>query len=249
MKPFQFYIVKEFQKPAVGNSLKNQVQMTFSGEAEDIETVITLETENYEAGLDLLRIKSEIRYETLGFIKTLIGSERKRIQFNEYLQPVDFFAYFHKDRNLMIFQARKKVCSGVLNHLRAKFCGIELAEVELDFGKVLKLNSEYQGAWFRGASSRVQAVGLSGNQIQEDNLFKDLQQVADLSSVTIPWLHNEVRHSVMLTSRGGVVLQQNYQAIGLELELVMDVQDKLLKHVWHERTPRCKADQDMPNEA
>ena len=103
MKPFQFYIVKQFQKPAVGQSLRNHVQMTFSGEEEDVETVITLETENYEAGLDLLRIKSEVRYETIGFIKTLIGSERKRIQFNEYLQPVDFFAYFHKDRNLMIF--------------------------------------------------------------------------------------------------------------------------------------------------
>lgn len=248
MKPFQFYIVKQFQKPAVGQSLRNHVQMTFSGEEEDVETVITLETENYEAGLDLLRIKSEVRYETIGFIKTLVGSERKRIQFNEYLQPVDFFAYFHKDRNLMIFQARKKVCSGVLNHLRAKFCGVELLEVELDFAEVLKRNSEYQAAWFRGASSRVHAVGLSGNQIQEDSLFKELQRNADLSSVTIPWLLNDVRHSVMLTRRGGVILQQNYQDIGLELELVMDVQEKLLKHVWHERTPQCKTDQDLPNE-
>lgn len=248
MKPFQFYTVKEFQKPAVGKSLRNQVQMTFSGEAEDVETVITLEVEDFEGDLDLLRVKSEIRRHTVGFIKTLVGTERRRIDFIEYLQPVDFEAYFYKSRNLMIFQAPKKECSGVLNHLRAKFCGIELKEVELDFGEVLKLCSEYQGAWFRGASSRVQAVGLSGNQIQDDNLFQNLQQVANLSNVTIPWLHNGVRHPVMLTSRGGIVLARNYQDIGLDLELVMDVQDKLLQKVWHERTPHCKADQDMPNE-
>jgi hypothetical protein len=249
MKPFQFYLVKDFQKPAVGKSLRNQVQTTFSGEAEDVDTVITVEVENYEGGLDLLRVKSEIRHQTVGFIKTLVGSKREKIQFIEYLQPVDFPAYFHKSRNLMIFQAPKKECSGVLGHLRTKLCGIELIEVELDFGEVLKLNNEYLGAWFRGASSRVQAVGMSGNQIQDDSLFKNLQQVAELSNVTIPWMHNGVRHPVMLTSRGGVVLVQNYQDIGLELELVMDVQEKLLQKVWHERTPHCKTDQDMPNEA
>ncbi len=248
MKPFQFYLVKDFQKPAVGKSLRNQVQMTFSGENEDVDTVITVEAENYEGDLDLLRIKSEIRHQTVGFIKTLVGSKREKIQFIEYLQPVDFPAYFHKGRNLMIFQAPKKVCSGVLGLLKAKLCGIELIEVELDFGAVLKLNSEYLGAWFRGASSRVQSVGLSGNQIQDDSLFKNLQQVADLSNVTIPWMHNGVRHPVMLTSRGGVVLVQNYQDIGLELELVMDVQEKLLQKVWHERTPQCKTDQDLPDE-
>lgn len=248
MKPFQFYLVKQFQKPVVGQSLRNQVQMTFSGEEEDIETVVTLEAENYEAGLDLLRIKSEIRYQTIGFIKTLVGSERKRIQFNEYLQPVDFFAYYHQQRNLMIFQAPKKICSGVLAHLKAKFCGVELMEVELDFSEVLKLYDEYLAAWFRGASSRVQAVGLSGNQIQEDNLFKNLQQVADLSSVTIPWLNNEVRHRVMLTGRGGVILVDNYQDIGLELEIVLDVQDRLLQKVWHERKHHNKNNDDSSEE-
>lgn len=249
MKPFQFYIVKQFQKPAVGQSLRNLVQMAlFSGEDEDVETVITLEAENYEGELDLLRIKSEIRHQTLGFIKTGVGSERKKIDFNEYLQPVDFEAYYHKSRDLIIFQAPKKECKGVLNHLRARFCGIELTEVELDFGEVLKRCSQYLGAWFRGASSRVQTVGLSGNQIQDDNLFKKLQQDAVLSNVTIPWPHNGMQHRVMLTSRGGVILQQDYQDIGLELELVMDVQDKLLKHVWHERKQHVKSDDELPED-
>jgi hypothetical protein len=52
----------------------------------------------------------------------------------------------------------------------------------------------------------------------------------------------------LMTQSGGVVLVQNYQDIGLELELVMDVQEKLLQKVWHERTPQCKTDQDLPNE-
>ena len=136
----------------------------------------------------------------------------------------------------MIFQAPKKVCRGVLSHLRARPCGIELAEMEVDFTKVTQQISEYLGAWFRQVSARVQAAGLSGHQIQDDALFKSLSKIATLSNVTIPWPFEGVEHSVMVTSRAGVVLIQNYQGnVGLELRLVMDFYEKLLQNVWHER--------------
>lgn len=248
MKPFQFYLVKNFPKPAVGKSLSNHVQMTLSGEPEDVATIITLQAEKYEGELDLLRIQSEIRHQTIGFIKPFIDMGRKKIEFREYLQPVDFHAYFHQSLNLMFFEAPKKVCRGVINHLREKPCGLDLSEVEVDFSKILQLKSEYLGAWFRGVSSRVQAAGLSGNQIQDDNLFKNLQQVAVMSNVTIPWEYNGVEHHVMVTSRGGVVLIQNYQDIGIELQLVMDIQDRLLKKVWCERKHPTKTEIDSSGE-
>jgi len=250
MKPFQFYLVKNFNKPAVGQSLSNHVQMTFSGETEDVTTTITLEAEKYEGELDLLRIQSEICHQTVGFIKPFLdaGLGRKKIEFREYLQPVDFHAYFHPTLNLVVFQAPKKVCKGVLGHLKEKHCGLELLEIEIDFSKILKLNSEYLGAWFRGVSSRVQSANLSGNQIQDDNLFKNLQKDGILSNVTIPWECHGVVHPIMVTSRGGVVLIQNYQEIGMELQLVMDIQDKLLKKVWSERKHQSKSENDSPGE-
>jgi hypothetical protein len=242
MKPFQFYLVKNFPKPAVGESLSNHVQLTFSGQTEDVVTKITLETEKFEGELDLLRIQSEIRHQTFGFIKPFIGVGREKIEFNEYLQPVDFRGYFHRTLNLMIFEAPKKTCKGIISHLKEKPCGLELSEVEVDFSKILQLNSDYIGAWFRGVSSRVQAAGLSGNQLQDDNLFKNLQKVAVMSNVTIPWECNGAVHPIMVTSRGGIVLIQNYQQIGIELQLVMDIQQKLLGKVWSERKTNNKSD-------
>ena len=241
MKPFQFYLIKRLPNLKPGQSVSNDVQMTFSGEAEAVKTTVKLETEDYENGLALLRVSSSIRHETFGYIKKLIASERRKIDFTEYLQPVDFEAYLDRERSLMIFQAPKKTCRGVLSHLRERPCDVELSEVEVDFAKVMQLNEEYLGAWFRGVSSRVHAAGLSGEQIQDDTLFKSLWKVASLSNVTIPWVYDGAEHPLMLTSRGGVVLVRNYQDISLELQLVMDVQERLLQHVWHERGPQTAA--------
>lgn len=250
MKPFQFYLVKKMPDLEPGQSVNNEVQLTFSGEAEQVKTTVALVRNGYEDALSLLRVSSSIRHQTYGYIKQQIGDERRKIDFVEYLEPVDFHAYLERKRQLMIFQAPKKTCRGVLAHLRENPCGIELAEVEVDFTKVMEMKSEYFGAWFRGVSPRVHAAGLSGDQIQDDSLFKSISRVAALSNVTIPWPYDGAEHRVMLTSRGGVVLVQHYQDVGLELRLVMDVHDQLLHHVWSERERRKPTDgeseQDEP---
>jgi hypothetical protein len=250
MKPFQFYIVKKMPELKPGQSVHNQVQLTFSGEEEDVKTTITLETKNFERSLALLRVISGIKHQTVGYIKTSIDSQRRRIDFVEYLQPVDFQAYWEAEKKLMIFQAPKKVCRGVLSHLHANPCGIELIELEVDFTKVMQQISEYLGAWFRQVSSRVRTAGLTGSQIQDDALFKNLSEVAALSNVTIPWPFEGIEHPIMITNRGGVVLLQNYQDnTGLQLNLVMDVQEKLLQHVWHERKVNRDVDEvETPEE-
>jgi hypothetical protein len=248
MKPYQFYVVKHFPKLAQGKSVKNSVQMTFSGEDEDVETTFTMENESFEGSLGLLRVKSGIKHTTLGFIKTVVNQERQRFEFTEYLEPVDFYSYYDAQQKLILFQAPKKVCRGVLANLRATSDDIKLAEMIVDFGKVMEHHSEYLGAWFRGVSSRVRAAGLSGDQIQDDALFKKLSKVGELSNVTIPWMYEGAEHKVMVTSSGAVVLIQEYRNnLGVELGLVMDVHQRLLSKVWQER-PKRQADCDVDAE-
>jgi len=248
MKPYQFYRVRRFPKLQTGQSVRNQIQLTFSGEGEDVETVLTLENPSFEGSLGLLRVKSEVKHETYGFIKTVVDSKRRKFDFTEYLQPVDFPAFHDEQRGLVLFQAPKKVCRGVVANLRASPCEVELVEMVVDFTKVLELCSEYQAAWFRGVSSRVRAAGISGDQIQDDALFKKLLKEGELSNVTIPWLLDDIEHRVMVTGAGAVVLVQDYRANqGLELQIVMDVHDKLLSKVWEERKGR-RAGADIPVE-
>jgi hypothetical protein len=248
MKPYQFYVSKHFPKLTQGQRVQNSVQMTFSGEDEHVDTVFTMENENFEGPLSLLRVKSGIKHSTLGFIKTVVNQERKRFEFTEYLEPVDFYSYYDRNRNLVLFQAPRKVCRGVLANLRATSAEIKLTEMVVDFNKVMELHSQYLGAWFRGVSARVRAAGLSGDQIQDDALFKKLWKVGELSNVTIPWLHEGAEHKVMVTSSGAVVLIQEYRNnLGLELSLVMDVHERLVSKVWQERRkrqPECESGGD-----
>lgn len=244
MKPYQFYLVRSFPTLQVGQSVKNLIQMTFSGEGEDVETSLTLENQSFEGTLSLLRVQSQVKHETYGFIKTVIDSQRRKLDFTEYLQPVDFPSFYDQSRQIIIFQAPKKVCRGVVANLKAAPQPVALVEMVVDFTKVLALCSEYQGAWFRGISARVRAAGLSGEQIQDDALFKKLLKDGELSNVTIPWLLDGTEHRVMITASGAVVLVQDYKANqGLELQIATDVYDRLLSKVWEEKKDRrCSSD-------
>lgn len=236
MKPYQFYMVRRFPDLAAGASVRTHFQMTFSGEGEDVETSLTLENPSFEGSLAHLRIQSEVKHETFGFIKKVIDHKRQRFDFSEYLQPVDFPAYYDESKKIVIFQASKKVCRGVVSNLRANPCGVEVVEMVVDFSKVLDLCNEYFGAWFRGVSSRVRAAGLSGDQLQDDALFKKLLKDGELSNVTIPWMFDNVEHRIMVTRGAAIVLIQDYKTNqGLELRLASDVFDKLLSKVWEEK--------------
>jgi hypothetical protein len=171
-----------------------------------------------------------------------------KLDFTEYLEPVDFPAYYATQKKIIIFQAPKKVCKGVFANLRKNDCGVRLIEMEVDFAKVLEEVSVYQAAWFRSVSTRVHAAGIHGEHIQDDTLFKKLLKVGELSNVTIPWRIDGAEHRVMITSSCAIVLAQNYKSnIGLELRIVMDVYDKLLSKVWRERKIR-KKNEDCPGE-
>jgi hypothetical protein len=248
MKPFQFYTVNRFPKLKTGEKISTVIQLSLFGEGEDVLTTVTLEKPDFEGPLDLMRVQSEIKHETYGFIKTIIDSKRKKLDFTEYLEPVDFQAYYATQKKLMIFQAPKKVCRGVVTNLHSGDCGIKLVDMVVDFAKVLELCSEYQGAWFRGVSSRVRAAGIHGEQIQQDGLFTKLLKDGELSNVTIPWKLDDAEHRIMITASGGVVLVQDYKAnLGLELKIVMDVHERLLSKVWEEKKSR-KREEEIPVE-
>ena len=119
MRPYQFYVVKEFANLAPGAAITNEVQMTFSGEEEDVRTTIKLQQAEGEASMSLLRITSEIKHRTPGFIRRAIDGERRRIEFMDYLEPVDFPAYLDPKRGqFILFNAPRCACRGVLSHLR-----------------------------------------------------------------------------------------------------------------------------------
>jgi hypothetical protein len=238
MKPYQFYKVTAFPTHRQGEPFGNDIQTAFLGEAESISTRLTLTAPGFEGDLDQYRIVSEVKHSALGFIKHYISEneERKKVQFSEYLEPVDYFAFYSAPRQIIAFQAKKETCKGVIGNLRANPCGVVLQEMVVDFKEVLSRCREYQGAWFRNVSTRVRAAALSGDEIQNDALFINLLAAGDLSNVTIPWSFEEGVHSVMITSTAAICLLHDYpENQGFELRLIMNVFDDLLSKVWGQK--------------
>lgn len=246
MKSFQFYQIKEFPTLEIGKPVCNQVQRSFYGDGEGTTTCIELKNMRHEGTIDLVHIATEVEYNTCGYIDREYEGERKRFEFTSFKHPVDFFAYLDTTRKILILPQPKRVCKGVFTNLNT-INTISLVEMIVDFQKAGPKCDEYLGAWFRGVSTRVNAAGLAGNQIQDDNYFKRLMKDGELSNVTVPWGFSGAIHRVMITKSGALVLQQEYRDNQtLELNIVADVFDKLLSLVWSPKpSRRNKRDADI----
>lgn len=239
MKPFQFYVVRRFPALEASRTIRNQIQMTLSGEDEKVETSISLTKKDFHGPFSKLQIVTGVRHNTFGYLKTIVDNKRRTLTFTEFIQPVDFPAYYDEARNVILFQASKKVCRGLISNLRDGATGIDLVEMEVDFRQIFDICPEYLAAWFRDVSSRVKSAGVSGAQIQNDSIFKSMLKLGRMSSVIISWPHEDVHHPMVITSSGSVVLVKNYRKIpSLELQLVIDVYENLLSKVWRERKAR-----------
>ncbi|MGL4462281.1 MAG: hypothetical protein ACRDD1_09275 [Planctomycetia bacterium] len=246
MKPYQFYRVKKFPKLQAQDFVVTQVQETFFGDGEDIETSVTMKSRTFEKSLDLLKIQSQVKHNVYGYIKTDVGAEKRKIEFFEYLQPVNFPAFLDEERKVMLFQSTKKVCRSVYANLKANQDRLEIAEMKVDFLKLQEQCKVYFSAWFRGISARVRAANLSGDQIQDDVLFRKFCRDGYLSNVTIPWVMDGHEHKIMVTSNSAIVLLQEFKANqSLELSIVMDVYDKLLSKIWHEKESKERQEDEV----
>ncbi len=165
----------------------------------------------------------------MGYIRTIVGSKLEKLDLYGYVHPVDFIAYHDETRMVILFQAPKKVCRGVLANLKGGRTGVELCEMEINLDKVCEICPRFRAVWFRNLSSYVRAAAMSGNQLQNDTLFRNVSKYAEKSSVVILWNFLDEEHPVMINESGGIVLVNDYRKVkALELRLVSDVYDRLL---------------------
>jgi len=203
----------------------------------------------FEGSVDLLRIESEVVFNSIGYIYREFDGNRQHLSFDKYNRHVDFFAYHDSTRKIMILPQAKAICKPVYQNLNM-ISSLSLFEMEIDFNKVGQICAEYLGAWFRKISSKVNAVGLVGNQIQDDDNFKKFRRLGEFSNVTVPWLFDGISHPIMITKSCAVVLQRDYRNNqSLELALALDVFDKVLSKCWSvKQKRRGEREIDMPVE-
>jgi len=243
MKSFQFYSVKNFPTLYQGKPVTATVPTFLFDDLDDSETVtkIILEKKGFEDTVDLLRIISDVVFNAIGYISRDTGDKRERLNFNQYHRSVDFLAYYDSKRQVLILPQSKTICKAVFPNLNA-IPALESMEMEIDFKKVSGICKQYLGAWFRKISAKVSAVGLVGNDIQEDDNFIKFRKIGEFSNVTIPWQFGGVSHPVMITKSAAIVLQKDYKSDqSLEISLVLNVFDNLVSKCWHEKPKRGRS--------
>ena len=230
MKPFQFYCVEKFPGLTMANPImRSMVQPSYFGEKEDIQTTITLIKKNFEGTFSKLKVESGVWRKAVGYIRTIVGNKLEKLDLFGYVHPVEFIAYHDEAKMLMLFQAPRKVCRGVLANLKDGRTGVELCEMEIDLDRVCEICPRFRAVWFRNLSSYVKAAAMSGHQLQNDTLFNNVSKYAEKSSVVIVWNFLGEEHPVMVNGSGAIVLVNDYRKVkALELRLVSDIHDHLL---------------------
>ncbi|MDR2169673.1 MAG: hypothetical protein LBP59_05985 [Planctomycetaceae bacterium] len=249
MKPFQFYKIESFPNLEINKSVQNLIQRNFSGQNENFVTSIELIDQNIDTSLKSIHINSEVECNDYGYTFIEIEGELRRAEFTSYRHPVDFPAYLDLQRNIVILPQPKRICEKVLKNLNS-IEHVSLLEMEVNFQEVYKKCPQYISAWFRNLSARVNVAGVSGSQIQDDELFKYLMKVGELSNVMIPWQYGGVEHHLMISKSSALILQKEYKDNQkLELNVIINAFDKLLTQVWKPKEKRRKSKEyDIPVE-
>ena len=236
MKSYQLYGIDEFPTLRLGGVDVTQNQLTLWGHQEEIQTRLKFFQKDV-AGFEVWKVESKIPVRVFGIIKFWDSRENQIVErdFHEYLRPVEFYAYVHREDKFVMFRETKKVCRGVFEHIKKKSDTIALREKRVDFSLLRARTKKYSAAWFKKVSANIHAEGLTGDGVEDDPRFKELVAYAPLSSLTVKFKLFDADHRIQITRDAAVVLVQQYESEKTELELVLEFKRAILQNVWKDK--------------
>ena len=78
-----------------------------------------------EGTFNKLNIQSGVWRRAVGYIRTIVGNKLEKLDLLGYVQTVEFTAYHDVARKVILFQAPKRECRGVLANIRGGATGID----------------------------------------------------------------------------------------------------------------------------
>src|SRR3972149_7978837 len=100
-KGFRFFDVERFPNLSIGQAYRVPSQLSLVLDMEVPDTSIELVDPNYYSSFARHRIHHEILER--------IHGRAKNVTFEEYVRPVDFPAYYHSGKGVLLMQGKKEV--------------------------------------------------------------------------------------------------------------------------------------------
>lgn len=151
--------------------------------------------------------------------------------FTYYFEPLDFYTYYCTDTNLTMIQTKTDVAIDFIQKLN-ETKEYDINPIEIDFEKMIPHITEIGGAWFANLKkAHLKSAGLFGPHVNKSEEYKEAAKEGNISSIQINFISgtNSKEYTVLISSRGTIVLYDTHETIEAEMELVKDIYNKLIK--------------------
>jgi hypothetical protein len=157
-----------------------------------------------------------------------------QVSFAKFIRKGFINAYQSPTRELILLSGKK---DDVLDFCKttATLSEIKIALLRIDMKALLAKLAEVKLVWFRFPGGMIRASALMGDHLEMTADFERAKAQGEISTLSFYVQDNEsVQHPIMVTTDGTVVLQDLYQSIALEVELVLQVKKLLLDGTYQE---------------
>ncbi|MDO9391654.1 MAG: hypothetical protein Q7U71_07770 [bacterium] len=147
--------------------------------------------------------------------------------FQSYIRKENIYAYQSNNAKTLLLSGKKKYVTD--------FCGktkqnnsIKISVVDINMGDLLAKLPHVKGVWFSFQKGLIRSSALMGADIESTDDFIKYKTEGDISTLSFYYEYKNIKHSVMVTSDGTIVLYAVYKEITDEIEIVLDIKNKLL---------------------
>jgi hypothetical protein len=158
--------------------------------------------------------------------------------FSKFIRKGFIHAYQSPARGLILLSGKK---SDVLDFCRATvdLPEIKLRTLRIDMKALLAKLLEVKLVWFRFPAGMIRASALMGDHLEKTSDFERSKVQGDISTLSF-YVQDATDHThpILVTDDGTVVLQDLYDSIANEIELVLHVKAILLDGIYAEEQIR-----------
>lgn len=151
--------------------------------------------------------------------------------FNYYLKPNEFFSFYNSIEELALFRLNIDASEDFVRTLNLEKV-YKLEKIQIDFATLIPRVAEVSGLWISEIQSmNLSTAGYYGNDVHRNPEVQDMMKNGKISFIQIKYAKNAIseEYTIGISSKGAVNLYNKFHTISDELEIIMDIYEKLLK--------------------
>lgn len=150
--------------------------------------------------------------------------------FTYYFEPTDFYMYYKKDRNISLIQTKTDIGLDFIKTLTASDY-YDIKAVNVNFVTMYPLITEITGGWIADLNQTyLKTAGYFGPNVNKSEEFKQAAEIGEVSSLLMKYVspNSGEELTIGISKKGSVVLYDTFERIEDEIDVVLDIYEKLI---------------------